>query len=144
MSHHSHISCLFFIFFFPGRFCNTCTRLRWIYWSCFRHHIIHDMYIYFACVIVHTVDFMMVLFLKTNCIVNFHWIKFYSFCRHLGRIISQSKFFLSFLNYTFFFLQKRVRETCEAVGSFLQKMLQGEFGTDKTVLYALTVPIAWI
>ncbi|XP_052073000.1 HAUS augmin-like complex subunit 5 isoform X5 [Mytilus californianus] len=28
---------------------------------------------------------------------------------------------------------KQVRETCEAIGSFLQKMLQGEFGTDKTV-----------
>jgi hypothetical protein len=34
-------------------------------------------------------------------------------------------------------LQKQVRETCEAVGSFLDKMLQGEFGTDKTVLYVL-------
>lgn len=28
---------------------------------------------------------------------------------------------------------KQVREACEAVGSFLDKMLQGEFGTDKTV-----------
>ncbi|XP_071179630.1 uncharacterized protein [Mytilus edulis] len=28
---------------------------------------------------------------------------------------------------------KQVRETCEAIGSFLQKMLQGEFGTDKSV-----------
>ena len=68
------------------------------------------------------------------CVRGTSFVSFYKFCIEFWTCSDSVVFFVF---HFILLLQKQVRETCEAVGSFLDKMLQGEFGTDKTVLYVL-------